>query len=104
VKKEPLALRLLLAGDPARLLAQDRDRGLRFYAQCWALQRFLRTTDNPWKARFQWWEDECRGALRGVDSTAKYGNPGPAAQSFERLFGKDLDALEKAFLAWLATL
>ena len=104
VKKAPLALRLLLAGDPARLLAQDRERGLRFYAQCWALQRFLRTTDNPWKARFQWWEDECRGALRGVDSTAKYGNPGPAAQSFERLFGKDLDALEKAFLAWLATL
>jgi hypothetical protein len=26
------------------------------------------------------------------------------AQAFERLFGKDLDALEKAFLVWLAAL
>jgi hypothetical protein len=104
LKAAPLPLREMLAADAAQLLATDRVRGLRYYAQCWALQRFLRDTDNPWRARFGWWEDECRGALPGVESTARLGNPGPAAQAFERLFGKDLDALEKAFLVWLAAL
>lgn len=104
VKQAPLPLRELLAGDAAQLLATDHARGMRFYAQCWALQRFLRDIDNPWRARFRAWEAECRGALRGVTSTAKPGVAEPTAQAFERVFGKDLARLETAFVAWLQTL
>ncbi len=104
MKKEPMALRELLAGDAAALLATDHDKGMRFYAQCWALQRFVLQAEGPWRERFLAWEAECRGALPGAVSTARLGNSQPAVAAFERVFGKQIDALEAAFRAWLAGL
>ncbi|MFY9342148.1 MAG: hypothetical protein WAT39_06655 [Planctomycetota bacterium] len=103
MKKAPMPLRDLLAGSAVQLLAGDKDLGLRFYAQCEALQRWFLLPDNPYRERFVAWEAECRGAMPGVQTTARFGDAGPAAAAFQREFAKDLDALEKAFLAWLAT-
>lgn len=102
VVEEPMPLAELLVADAAALLAQDHERGMRFYAQCWALQRYLSTTDNPWRARFEAWEDKCRGALPGSQSTSRLGDKGPAAQAFTAEFGDDLARLEADFRAWLA--
>jgi hypothetical protein len=104
IKKEPMALRELMAGDAAALLAADHKKGMRFYAQCWALQRFLLQPEGPWRERFLTWEAECRGALPGASSTARLGDSKPAIAAFERLFAKDLEAIEKAFQEWLAAL
>ena len=102
VKKAPMPLRDLFAGDAAKLLATNREQGMLFYAQSWAFQRFVLQPDGPWRERFQWWEDECRGALLGAESTARLGDPKPAKAAFDKLFTPDLDKLEKAFLEWLA--
>ncbi|HEX5052812.1 MAG TPA: hypothetical protein VFZ65_13630 [Planctomycetota bacterium] len=102
VKQAPIPLRELLAGDAAKLLATEHEKGLRFYAQSWALQRFLLEKGNRWQDGFLVWEAQCRGSLPGAASTAKLGDSQPAAQAFERAFGKELDALETAFVAWLA--
>ena len=77
---------------------------MRFYAQCWALQRFLLLPDGPWRERFLAWEAECRGALPGADSTVRLGDKKPAVAAFERVFGKELEAVETAFKAWVAGL
>lgn len=102
VKKAPLPLRDLVAANALQLLGSDHDKAMVFYTQAQLLQRFLATPDCPWRARFGWWEDECRGALRGTESTLRQGSVAPAEQSFQRLFGEDLGDLEKAFFAWLA--
>ena len=104
VKKEPMPLRELLAGDAAQLLLADHGKGMRFYAQCWALQRFLLLPDGLWRERFLAWEAECRGAMPGADSTVRLGDRKPAAAAFERVFGKELEAIETAFRAWLSGL
>ncbi|MEO6595955.1 MAG: hypothetical protein ABIP94_14480 [Planctomycetota bacterium] len=101
IKKAPLPLRELLAGNAAALLAADPEKGMRFYAQSWALQRFLLEKGNPWQETCLVWEAECRGALPGADSTVRLGNAQPSVQAFERAFAKDLDALEAAFRTWL---
>jgi hypothetical protein len=102
VQKAPMPLREMFAGDAAALLANNHEQGLLFYAQCWAFQRFLLRADGPWRERFCWWEDECRGALLGANSTARLGDPAPAKAAFDKLFAQDLDAIEKAFREWLA--
>ncbi|HEX6813940.1 MAG TPA: hypothetical protein VF384_20120 [Planctomycetota bacterium] len=101
VKKEPMALAELLAGDAAQLLATDHGKGMRFYAQCWALQRFLLQPGGVWREKFLAWEAECRGALPGATSTMQLGKTQAAVAGFDRLFGKDLQAIETAFLDWL---
>lgn len=101
MKQAPMPLRELMAANAAQLLLADHARGLRYYAQCHALQRWLQLPTNPWRERFLAWEDECRSAMPGVKTTARFGDPAPASAAFERVFGKELDALEKAFLAWL---
>ncbi len=103
MKQAPLPLRELLAAKAETLLAADHDRAMRFYAQAWAFQRWLLAADNPWRDRFVAWEAECRGALPGVQSTGRVGDPAPAAAAFEREFGADFDAIDAAFRAWLAT-
>jgi hypothetical protein len=101
MKKAPMPLRELMAANAGQLLMVDHDRGLCYYAQCHALQRWLQLPTNPWRERFLAWEDECRGALPGVQTTARFGDPAPAAAAFDRVFGKELDTLETAFLVWL---
>ncbi len=100
----PMAMRDLLAGSAEQLLLTNHDQGLRFYAQCWALQRWFLQPSGAYRERFLAWEAQCRGALPGVQSTARFGDPGPAAASFQKEFGKDLAAIETAFLVWLKTL
>ena len=104
VKKDPMPLRELLAGDAAQLLATDHAKGMRYYAQCWALQRFLLQPAGPWRERFLAWEAECRGALPGATSTVRLGQAQPAVAAFERVFGKELAAIETAFRDWLEDL
>lgn len=101
VKAKPLPLRELLTGDAMQLLQTDRDAGMRYYAQCQLLQRFLLRDDSPYRARFLWWEDEVRGKLAGA-STSRLGDGAPAKAAFDRLFGAQLGALEQAFVSWLA--
>lgn len=104
MKQAPLSLRDLLAGNAEQLLAIDHARGMRFYAQCWALQRWLLLPSNPYRERFLAWEDECRSAMPGVMTTRSFGDGAPATAAFERAFGKDLPALENAFRDWLVGL
>ena len=102
VKQAPMPLRELFAASAEQLLATDHARGLQFYAQCHALQRWLLLPTNPYRERFLAWEDECRGAMPGVQSTAKYGNAAAAGAAFDKEFAKDLPAMEKAFFEWFA--
>lgn len=102
VKQNPLPLAELIAVDALRLLGEDRDRAMVFYAQCQLLQRFLLEPGGKWEKRFEWWENECRGSLPGSTSTARPGDARPARAAFERLFAQDLEAIETAFRAWLA--
>ena len=103
LRAAPLPLAQFLTTSAERTLLMDRAAGLRFYTQAWAFQRFLRLPDGAWAQRFAQWEAQCRGAVLGGGG-AGYGDPQPAAAQFERLFGKDLAAIEAKFLAWLATL
>lgn len=102
VKKAPMPLRELFAASAEQLLATDHGKGLQYYAQCHALQRWLLLPSNPYRERFVAWEDQCRGAMDGVQSTAKYGSAAAASAAFDKEFGKDLPALEKAFCEWFA--
>ena len=103
MRNKPLPLRELLESSAERLLGSDRDKGLRFYAQSWALQRFLRQPGGAWEKRFEHWESLCRGAVLGA-AEGRYGDAKAAQDQFLRLFGKDLDLIEQQFLAWLPTL
>lgn len=98
-------LRQLVDVRIAVLLAADRERALAFYAQCWALARYLRQPDCPWRERFAWFEAKCRGQSLGAPQPGQQAtNPVPAAVEFLRLFGDQLDAVDAAFRTWLATL
>jgi hypothetical protein len=103
MKADVMPLRELLAASAEQLLLKDHAKGLRFYTQCHALVRWFQLPDNPWRDRFLSWEDECRGALPGVQATARFGDPAPAAAAFEKEFGKELPTIETAFRAWLTT-
>jgi len=102
VKAGPIPLSSLFAADVLKLLVSDHDRAMVFYAESQLLMRFLRQPKGAWQKRFDWWENECRGSLAGTNSTARFGDVGPARASFQRLFGEDLDILERAFTVWLA--
>lgn len=105
LRLQPLPLRELFDADAATLLATDHDKGMRFYTQCWALQRFLREEKGAWRERFGYFEAQCRGALLGAPEGArKVLDPTSARALFDRLFGPDLPALEQEFTAWLAKL
>jgi hypothetical protein len=102
LRQQPLPVRGLLAQDIRQLLAADRDAAHRYYTEVWALQQFLRRLDGPYHERFATFEAQCVGAGLG-SRRGTFGDPKPAGALFERLFGNDLDALEAAFTAWLAT-
>ena len=78
----------------------------RFYAESWALLRFLRTAaTQELGERFHLWEIACRGGAIGAQAgKARERDTVPARQSFQKTFGADLPKIEKAFRAWLATL
>lgn len=101
VKQAPLALAQFFAADAEQLWATDRQRALDFYAQAWALQRFLRSDGCRWQQAFADWEAECRGGAVGAVSSRRFGDRQQAQAMFDRRFGKDLAAIEQAFVAWL---
>jgi len=120
--KAPLPLAELLAGDVEELLQKDPDKALRFYAEAWAFQRFLRAADCPWREDFARWEARCRGTVLGTtfgrgaaaDASGKpaptppgaqrYGDRKPAQALFQDAFGKKLEAMDKAFQAFVQAL
>jgi hypothetical protein len=104
LRATPLSLRELLDVRITLLLAMDRKKGIDYYAQCWALQHFLRQPECPWRERFTAFEARCRGqALGAPEGGQQAPNPVPATVEFTRQFGADLDAIDAAFRAWLAT-
>lgn len=105
LKGAPMPLAEFFAGDALKLLTSDRAKGLRFYAQGWAFQRFLRTAAKPaWRDKFLRWEAMCRGTAMGaVPGKISY-DASEAGKRFEAVFGKELPELEKAFSEWLAKL
>lgn len=105
LRQAPLPLRELFTADAATLLSTDHDKGLRFYAQCWALQRFLADAKNPWHERMGYYEAQCRGAVLGApEGGRKTLDPTAARALFERLFAGDMDQLQAAFSEWLQKL
>jgi hypothetical protein len=105
LKKSPLPLAEMLAGHALDMLAADRAKGLRFYAQSWAFLRWLRTAARPtWREKFVRWEAMCRGiGIGAVPGKVNY-DAGEANKRFQDLLGKELAAAEKEFVAWLAGL
>jgi len=102
VKQAPLPLRELLAARAEQQLGAGQEQGLKFYAQCQAFLRWMLQPGNRYRDRFLAWEDECRSAMPGVSATSRFGDTGPAAAAFDRVFARDLPAMEAAFLDWLA--
>lgn len=103
LRASPWSLRELIDVRVTVLLAMDRKKGVDYYAQCWALQHFLRQPDCPWYERFAAFEARCRGqALGAPEGGQQAPDPVPATVEFTRLFGADLDAIDAAFRAWLA--
>jgi hypothetical protein len=98
-----LPLRELLAADAETLWRTDRDKAVQFYTQAWAFQRFLRSADCPWREDFDAFEAQCRGGALGAVA-GKAGDRKPAQTLFDERFGKQLDAIEKAFHAFLKKL
>ena len=101
-----LPLADLTAGDALALLSKDRPKASRFYAESWAFLRFLRTGSLPEiRDRFRLWELACKGGAIGAKAgKARDRDTAPGREAFQKSFGADLPALEKAFRAWLATL
>ena len=99
-----IPLKDLVAGDALKLLALDKSKGGRFYAESWALLRYMRTSAGPdLVARFRLWEIACRGAAVGAQAgKPREQDTAPATQAFERAFGADLGKIESGFKEWLA--
>jgi hypothetical protein len=102
-RRVPPPLRDLLAADAEALWRTDRDAALRFYAQAWAFQRFLRSPDCRWRESFEAFEAHCRGAVLGA-AAGKPADRRPAQAVFDALFAGELDTMEREFHAWLAKL
>lgn len=118
LQQAPWTVGALLDGDAEELWQQDPGKALRFYTAAWAFQRFLRSPGCPWREEFARWEARCRGTVLGhavpgggaggkasaLAATPRYGDRKPAQALFRAAIGKDLDAIEKAFAAFVAAL
>jgi hypothetical protein len=96
----------LLEGDALALLARDKLVARRFYAQSWALVRFLEQGAGPEvAARFERWRTLCFGSAAGAELDKPYLTDASTSQRlFGETFEKDLARLEQEFGAWLASL
>lgn len=93
--------------EPLELWRTDPTAAEDFYAQGWALYRFLESgaAGKDFSERFRQWEIECRGRALGADlGRPDKLDPAAAQALFDRRFGGDLAKLEKGLAAWLATL
>jgi hypothetical protein len=103
-QETPMPLRDLLAGDAETLWQTDRDQAVLFYTTAWAFQRFLRSAECQWREEFEAFEAQCRGGALGATAGKAKGDRKPAQAVFDERFGKQLDAIEKAFHAFLKKL
>lgn len=96
----------LLVADQLAQWKRGKDAGLAYYAQSWALLRYLRTGAGAEIAtRLDQWETRCIGqALGYVLGVKRQSTHGPASDLFMDLFGKDLRKLEEGFRVWLSAL
>ncbi len=101
-----LPLGELVAGDALEALsAEDPRRGPLFYAQSWALVRFLRDhASKDVTERFAGWLDFVTGAALGSSDNLRSRDSKAADTLFDELFGSDLAKIEAQFRAWAATL
>lgn len=97
----------LFAANAYDLLAADKARGHRFYAESWAVMRYLRSgVDVALTDAFRVWELGCRGGAAGAEiGKPDSRNETPACDLFRtQVLGERLPEIDKAFRAWLATL
>ncbi len=100
-KAELIPIEKLVVTDAMSLLRQDPDKAVLFYAQSWAFLRYLRTgAGKEVGEKLRLWEVQCRGAAMGAVRGAR-GRQGPAVNSFDSLFGDEIEDLETGFKAWL---
>jgi hypothetical protein len=101
-KRWPLAA--MNSIDPLTLWATDRETASRFYAQSWALYRFLSLeAPKDVRGRFEEWQAMCRATAAGHGAPGGSA-PASAEQLFDQLFGADLARIEAAFVEWLRSL
>jgi hypothetical protein len=96
----------LFSGDALRLINEAKGGAPPFYAESWALRRWLRSgAPAEIQERFALWETMCRGGALGAEvGKPNGGDASPASQLFQKLLGDALPALEPAFQQYLATL
>lgn len=99
-----MSLEALLESDALEVLSRDDERAAQlFYAQSWALVRFLREDASGKHARlFADWEAMCLGAALGAGAGAR--NTKPAEGLFRELFEGELAALEADLLDYVRNL
>ncbi len=93
----------LIVADQFVQWKRSKEAGFLFYAESWALLRYLRTgAGAEIAARFEEWETRCIGQALGFELGVKRSTQsGPASQLFSQMFAKDLPKLEIGFQAWL---
>lgn len=104
--REPDALmpvREMLRTDAQSLIAADRERALRFYAQSLGFLRYLQQHAGEDVAEnLKVWEAQCRGAALGArPGVHRLRSEQEAMDLFERIFEAQLDAVETGFRAWV---
>jgi hypothetical protein len=101
-----IPLTVLLSSDAHEIMKTDKKKAEYFYAESWALVRFLRSgAKEATRSAFERWETMCLGAALGAQANPQ-GNPTPteAATLFDQVVGKDLVSLELEFRAFLLKL
>jgi len=101
-----IPLAVLLSSDAHEIMTTDKKKAERFYAESWALVRFLSSgAKEATRSAFERWETMCLGAAVGAQAN-RQGNPTPseAAALFDQVVGKDLVSLELEFRAFLLKL
>ena len=88
--------------DPLSLWGNDRDEAMRFYAQSWALYRWLsRHAPAALRSRWDAWIDDCQRAVRTFPPGHE---PVSTPDELYRVhFGDRLDEIDRGLEAWLET-
>jgi hypothetical protein len=102
----PWSVSAMNAIDPLTLWASDRELAQRFYAQAWALYRYLKhEAPEATRERFEEWLAMCRGTLGGPPAPGEGSSSAESAvRLFDRLYASELPELEEDFARWLRSL
>jgi len=96
----------LLNSDAHEIMKADKKKAEHFYAESWALVRFLRSgAKEVTRSAFERWETMCLGAALGAEANRQSKTTATeAATLFDQVVGKDLVSLELEFRAFLLKL